>query len=139
MRLLSLVITSAISPAAVTPVYQATSGEPHNLTLQAAFTYGSGGISVDVYVQTSFDGGTTWVDIANFHFDHSTASGIYNLTRATSVTSQVTPTDGTLAPNTAIDGLLGSQFRLKYKSSGTYAGGTSLTVDAVTGGRLEPW
>ena len=102
---------------------------PHNLTLQATFTYGSGS-TTDAYVQTTLDGGLTWMDIANFHFTTSSATSVINLSAATPQTSQKTPGDGTLTSNTAVDGVLGPRFRVKYKSSGTYAGGTTLRIDA---------
>jgi hypothetical protein len=41
-------------------------------------------------------------------------------------------TDGTLAANTAKDGVLGALWRVKYTTVGTYAGGTTLNVDITT-------
>jgi hypothetical protein len=52
----------------------------------------------------------------------------------TPVTTQYTPTDGALAANTAKDGVLGTQYRVKYSSTGTYAGNTTLNVDIETTG-----
>jgi hypothetical protein len=100
--------------------------------VQANFTYGSGGTSADAYVQTSLDGGTTWTDIANFHFTTASARKIYNLSAATAVASIATPGDGALASNTAVDGILGTRFRVKYVTVGTYAGGTTLQLDAAS-------
>ena len=122
-------IANAIATPAVGEVV--SSGfAPRNLTLQATFTYGSGGTTTDAYVQTTLDGGLTWMDIANFHFTTSSATAVINLSAATPQTSQKTPSDGALASNTAVDGVLGPRFRVKYKSSGTYAGGTTLRIDA---------
>jgi hypothetical protein len=50
------------------------------------------------------------------------------------VTTQYTPTDGTLAANTAKDGLLGNMYRARFTSTGTYAGNTSVRIDLVTDG-----
>jgi hypothetical protein len=125
-------ITAAISPAVVGSVLRFRESSAHNLTIQANFVYGSGGTTVDAYVQTSFDGGATWTDIANFHFTTASARKIINLSSLTPVTTQATPTDGSMAANTAVDGLIGSQLRVKYGSSGTYAGGTTLEIDVVT-------
>ena len=122
-------IGNAIATPAVGEVANIGSA-PRNLTLQATFTYGSGGTTTDAYVQTTLDGGLTWMDIANFHFTTSSATAVINLSAATPQTSQKTPGDGTLASNTAVDGVLGPRFRVKYKSSGTYAGGTTLRIDA---------
>jgi len=124
-----ITITGAIATPAVGEVANIGSA-PRNLTLQATFTYGSGGTTTDAYVQTTLDGGLTWMDIANFHFTTSSATAVINLSAATPQTSQKTPADGTLASNTAVDGVLGPRFRVKYKSSGTYAGGTALRIDA---------
>jgi hypothetical protein len=43
------------------------------MLLYASFVYGSGGTSVDVWTQTSLDGGSTWIDVCNFHFLQATA------------------------------------------------------------------
>ena len=139
MRILSLpAITTAITPAAVSAVYQSR-GAPIDMTLQATFNFGSGvGTTCDCFVQTSVDN-LQWCDIANFHFDTSSARNLFNLSSNTSVTNQATPTDGTLTANTCTDGLLGHWFRCKYSSSGLYAGGTSLMIDAVSSSRLEKW
>jgi hypothetical protein len=134
----TLTITTAVSALTSTPLQSLTgSGRqflPTNMALQATFTYGSGGTSADAWVQTSFDGGTTWEDVANFHFTTSSARPIYNLSSLTVHTTQVTPTDGTLAANTANDGIFGTQWRVKYTTVGTYAGGTTLRVDAISNG-----
>lgn len=124
-------ITSAISTPAVSgPMI--LNGAPRNLTAQATFAYGSGGTSVDAYLQVTLDNGATWTDVANFHFTTASARKVINLSAATPVTTQVTPTDGSMTSNTAQDGVLGPQFRVKYQSSGTYAGGTTVRVDVTS-------
>lgn len=127
MNLLNQPITTAISTMAT--VAARIMAGPRNLAVQGNFTYGSGGTTVDAWLQTSIDGGQTWIDIAQFHFTTSSARFVYNLNGQTPVTTEYTPTDGTLASNTSKDGILGSQFRVKYSSTGTYAGGTSLSID----------
>lgn len=107
---------------------------PTSVTLQGTFTYGSGGTSADAWVQTSLDGGGTWTDVANFHFTTSSARFVYNLSSATPVTTEYTPTDGTLGANTAKDGVIGPVWRVKYTTVGTYAGGTALRIDAFANG-----
>jgi hypothetical protein len=138
----SLTITAAIS-AVATPTLQAVIGggltTPRNLTAQAKFVYGtSGGTTVDAYLQTSLDGGATWIDIANFHFTTASATKIVNLSSATPVTTLATPGDGALASNTAIDGILGPIYRVKYVSTGTYVGATTLQID-IQGARFTPF
>nr|WP_294549961.1 hypothetical protein [uncultured Rhodopila sp.] len=127
MNLLTLPLTAAISPAAATTPAK-LNGTPRNLTVQANFTWGSGGTTADAYLQTSLDGGLTWTDIANFHFTTSSARFVFNLNAQTPVTTEYTPTNGAIAANTCKDGVLGPQFRVLYQSSGTYAG-TTLAVD----------
>lgn len=107
---------------------------PTNVTLQGSLTYGSGGTTADAWVQTSLDGGGTWTDIANFHFTTASARFQFNLSSSTPVTTEYTPTDGSLAANTAKDGIIGPQFRVKYTTVGTYAGGTTLRIDAFANG-----
>ena len=134
-------ITAAVSPAVVTP-WVPFNGTPRNLAVQANFVYGSGGTSVDVYIQTSLDGKATATDIANFHFTTSSARYGCNITTSeplgTPLSSATAPdkqtpnnalTDGAMSSNTAQDGLLGPYVRVKYQSSGTYAGGTTVQVD----------
>jgi hypothetical protein len=136
-NLLALPITTAVT-AQVSPVLRSRDGTvPRNATIQCNLTYGSGGTTIDAWVQTSFDGGATWNDMANCHYGTSGGRFQYNLSAATPVTTEYTPTDGTLSPNTSKDGLLGTQFRVKYTTVGTYAGGTNLSID-LAGLRLAP-
>jgi hypothetical protein len=136
-RLLSLpAITTAIV-STTSPVYQ-TSHAALDLTLQATFTFGSGvGTTCNCFAQTSIDGGSHWVDVASFSFGTASESYIFNLSSETPVTSQYTPTDGTLAANTCVDGILGNLFRCKFSTTGTYGGNTSLAVDAISSSRME--
>jgi hypothetical protein len=107
-------------------------GTPREIAIQANFTYGSGGTSVDAYVQSSIDNGVTWFDIANFHFTTSSAIRQFNLCSSTPQTTQKTPTSGSLAANTCIDGIMGQTFRTLYVTTGTYGGTTNLSIDIAT-------
>ena len=136
MIILNLPITTAVT-ALVTPSFQlraGSQGSPDSLTLQGTFTYGSGGTTADAWVQTSLDGGVTWVDIANFHFTTANARLVYNLSPNTPVTTQYTATDGTLGVNTSKDGIQGNMFRVKYTTTGTYATSTVMRIDAIIDG-----
>jgi hypothetical protein len=86
-------------------------------------------------VQTSIDGGSTWVDIAQCHFALASLREGYNLSGLVAVGSATTFTDGTLASNTSVGGILGNRYRVTYATTGTYAGNTTLNVD-VQFGRL---
>jgi hypothetical protein len=105
-------------------------GIAQGVALQANFTYGSGGTSATVWVQTSLDGGGTWIDVANFAFTTSSALGMFNLSASTPLTTRLTPTDGSLSSDTSQSGIIGSLWRTKLTSVGTYAGSTTLRVDA---------
>lgn len=124
--LLSQTITTANSIAGGT-VTKAT-GNVVSAVCEAIFTYGSGGTSSTAYLQTSLDGGTTWIDIACFAFTTSSASKVVNLSARTPVGTLYTPTDGSLTDNTSKDGILGDQFRVKWVTVGTYAGSTTLKI-----------
>jgi hypothetical protein len=101
------------------------------ITLQCKFVYGSGGTAAKVYVQTSFDRGSTWVDIACFAHTTASLTRLYALNCfSSSITDIYTATDGSLADDTAKKGLVGDRLRVKYVTTGTYAGSTTLQVDA---------
>ena len=117
---------SASTKSAVSGLGRTKSGAIHCI-----FDYGSGGTTAKVWVQTSFDGGTTWVDIANFAHTTSDLSRVYNLSALTPITTVYTVTDGSLADDTAKDGLIGDRLRVKFTSTGTYAGTTTMKVYAV--------
>jgi hypothetical protein len=125
-----VVITVAVSTAVAGPVITVPPSGLRNLTAQCIVTYGSSGTTIDAYLQTSLDGGNTWIDIRNFHATTSAFNNIVNLTSGTAVTTAVTPTDGSMSSNTGQDGIIGSLLRVKYKSSGTYAGNTTLACYA---------
>jgi hypothetical protein len=127
-----LAITTAISATATTPITKL--GGLQYLACEAIFVYGSGGTNATAYVQTSYDQGTTWVDMMAFQFLTATLSKIAAISSdvafAVSTYAPATPTDGTLTVNTCVQGIFGDRLRLKYVTTGTYAGGTTLAVYA---------
>ena len=128
-----LTITAAVSATATTPTTGL--GGMKALSVEAIFTYGSGGTTAKAYVQTSFDGGTTWVDIMCFAFTTATASKISTTTCLIAPAAQAAaPTDGSLADNTVIQGTLGDRLRVKYVTTGTYGGSTTLAIHAIAKG-----
>jgi hypothetical protein len=133
--LLNSTITTAITASVTTPE-QLRDGNPESVIIQGMFVYGSGGTAVDTWVQTSVDEGVTWTDVANCHFTTANARFLFNLSALTPVVTEYVPTDGTLAANTAKDGLLGPLWRCKTTTTGTYAGGTVLRVDVAPRGRM---
>lgn len=101
------------------------------MAAQLRLAYGSGGTSIKAYLQTSLDEGVTAIDIACVVFGMASEIAALNFSALTPKTAQVTPTDGALTDDTAIDGILGDRFRIKLVSVGTYAG-------TVFSGRINP-
>lgn len=128
LQLMNETITTA--QTAATKVVVSGLARAATLNVQCIFTYGGGGTSAKVWVQTSFDGGVTWMDIANFA--HTTASlnraAVFSILGSSAI---ATVTDGTLADNTLSDGFLGDQLRVKFTSTGTYNTNTTCKVYAV--------
>jgi hypothetical protein len=99
------------------------------LTAQARFSWGSGGTACKLYLQTSIDDGNTAVDFACIAFGNAAGeSPVLNFSKLTPKTTQLIPTDGAMADDTAVDGLISSLVRCKIVTTGTYAGSTVLTV-----------
>lgn len=97
------------------------------VSAQANFTWGSGGTTVNAYLQTSFDSGTTWCDAISFtQFALASARMAASLVLVSSVSAAAT--DGTLVAATNAN-VFGPWWRVKYVVVGTYAGGTTLRVD----------
>lgn len=103
------------------------------VAIEANFVYGSGGTTVDVWVQTSLDGGANWIDIAQFAFLTTSLRKVHTVVMPAVVATRtnVTPLDGTLGDNLIQDGVLGDALRVKLTTVGTYAGGTTLDVNVV--------
>ncbi len=131
-----ITITAAATVTSPRVAQARRSDGPQHLSIEAQFVYGSAGTSAIAYVQTSFDGGATWMDVAALGFLTTTANKVVNLSSMTPVTTPVTPGDGALTVNTVQDGVFGDQWRVKVVSLGTYAGGTTLAV-SVNGAPLS--
>jgi hypothetical protein len=126
--LLSAIVTAPVTAAVTTPV-QFRGSVPKSVVIRANFTYGGGGATAQVWVQTSFDGGLTWADVAWFSVTTASAISVWEVSAATVHTAPITPTDGTLASATANDGLLGPLWRTKMTTTGVYAVGTTMRID----------
>jgi hypothetical protein len=99
-------------------------------SLQAQFQYGSGGVSVMVYFQTSFDQGQTPVDIAAFEFTNASGTDVVNLSALTPRATPLAPTQQALAAGSSNDGLLGDRLRVVVVVTGTYGNSTLLNATA---------
>lgn len=128
LTLLNATLAGAVTADVTAGVFVA--GRTESLTIQGVITVAGGGTTAKAWVQTSLDGGVTWVDIANFAFTTSTAARVYHLTPV-AITSIATPGDGALADNTAVNGILGEQYRVKLTTTGTYTGASSFKITAI--------
>jgi|SRR6516225_4460601 hypothetical protein len=93
---------------------------PQNSNVELLFSYGSGGTSVDVILQTSHDGGT-WKDTVRWA--QLTTSSKRAIWRASA-------SDSVLDPDTQFTAPSLSWWRVRYVVVGNYAN-TSLTVTAI--------
>lgn len=125
-------IGAAVAATATTAVLN-LSGSKY-LAFESVFLYGAGGTTVDAYLQTSLDGGLSWIDIANHNFTTAAASKVSAVSVTVALAAGITPTDGSLASNTILNGLLGGRIRLKWVTVGTYTGATSLACYAIIKG-----
>ena len=101
------------------------------LSCQARFAYGSGGTQANVYIQSSLDQGASWYDITNFEFTTASAVEAINLSGLNAITAPTALTNLALANNTTLNGPLGDRLQAVVVSSGTYAGGTLLSVNCA--------
>lgn len=131
LTLLNATLAAAVTGDVTAGVFAVPGGgRVESLVLFANFTRVGGGTTAKAWVQTSFDGGSNWMDIANFAFATTSALRAFHLTNA-AVTSIATPVDGTLADNTAVDGFLGLVYRVKLTTTGTYTGASGFVITAL--------
>jgi hypothetical protein len=130
-----LTITTALTAYTAGTPYGASGftnlGGARYVGFEAIFTYGSGGTTCKAWVQTSFDGGTTWLDVVNFAFTTASLNKVGAISAAIAAAAPATPTTQTLADNTMNNGLLGDRLRVVITTTGTYAGGTTLKIACV--------
>ena len=122
------VITTGVSSQSVAQAFIDRLDEMASVTLQANFTYGSGGTSVDVAIDTSLDQGASWIEIARFSFTTASAEKLFNVSGADKIEAAYSP--ATLSGDTAKSGILGDRLRARITSVGTYSGNTAVSVRA---------
>lgn len=98
-----------------------------DLLVEAAFVYGSGGTTAKAWVQTRVKGGT-WRDVMNFAFLIASLTKFQKVSIVTALAANIAASDAALADNTILDGFLGDELRIKYTTTGTYAGSTTLAL-----------
>ena len=107
----------------VVPLYSRAS----YFLVEAAFAYGAGGTTVKAWVQTRVTGGT-WRDVASFAFATTASTKWSAVHRETALAAAQVASDAALADDTILNGFLGDEVRVKYTTTGTYTGATTLTV-----------
>lgn len=138
-RDLLTVTADKTSPASNT--YQVTTGVAgfavfKALTFIATITGGTGG-ALDVLIETSPDGGTTWYEYAHFPQVSAAATATYRYAPAlndtivqvgkNNLSGSTLTTSMTLAANSAAGGHWGDMLRVRYVAgSGTSAGASQL-------------
>jgi hypothetical protein len=122
------VITSSVSAQGATIAYVDRLEGASAITLSANFTWGSGGTSLKVDVETSLNQGATWIPICRFAFTTSSAEKVANVSGMTPKTTAVSPS--ALSDDACLDGVLGDRLRAKITTVGTYAGNTAISVRA---------
>lgn len=115
------VITSGTSPAGTAQAFIDRFEGMQSLAIFCNFTYGSGGTTCALVVQTTFDD-TNWIDIARFDFTTSSGSKVTNLSAGSKAVTAV----AALGAEGVLDGILGAKVRARVTSTGTYAGNTSI-------------
>lgn len=125
-------ITTAVTKGTSTPITD-LEGVKY-IAAQAIFTYGSSGTTAKFYLQTSIDGGTTWTDIMCWSFTTSSSTKYHVVKKEIAVAADQAIKDNELTNNTILDGVIGDRIRISYTTTGTYAGSTTIKVDAILKG-----
>ena len=122
-------ITTAVTAQTTAPFQFAKGVPPGGVSIMIKVAYGSGGTTIAAWVQTSLDGGATWADVAAIAaVTTASVTSVFNVSTLTPKLTPIVLTDGSLAAGTAIDGIVGPLWRVKYTTTGTYAG-TTLTAE----------
>ncbi len=127
---------TATSPASATTVAQtavAGLGQYRSMLIFATIQGGTGG-TLDIYLQVSPDGGTTWVDYAHFPQLAAGAAAINRVWvvskagQQTTLTTVGTGTSPALAANTILGGDWGDRMRVVFVSGAGTTAGASQTI-----------
>lgn len=104
-------------------------GEAGDLTAVFDFDYGSGGTSLRLWLQTSFDGGTNWYDIISpSQFTTADDVQIFSVSAAGDLTTAPTEGSKALAAGTVQSGMIGDKVRVAGTVVGTYADSTITVI-----------
>ena len=123
--LATLAITTALTNSVQTAIVDLDGMSAANIV--AELLGASGGTSISALVQTTFDGGTTWLDIARFDFTTVAGKKYCNLQ---TIAAKAVTAYAALAAEGINDGLLGKQLRAAVSSVGGPYVNTTLNIRA---------
>jgi hypothetical protein len=112
-------VTVPLTAQAFSPIDDLDGIQAANLLCE--MTGGTAGTSIDVLAQTSFDDGTTWLDVAHFTFNN-TGSKKYVVLNA--LASKAVTAYSALGAEGVNDGLLGDMMQAVITTVGTYTNTT---------------
>jgi hypothetical protein len=134
-KLLSDTSPAAASTAAGTSI---VAGLAHARALTLVFgTVGATGGVLDVYLQTSYDGGATWYDYAHLTqltAGNAAATRVWHVDRTTAASTMVTIGSGTspaLAANAINGGAWGDAMRFLFVAGASTSAGAATTCTVV--------
>lgn len=120
-----------LATASITSPVTDTVSEPEvglgaftELTVQARWSPTGGGTSLIAYIETSIDGGVSWVDIARIDYATGSRLAVFGIVSG----SLAVATYAALSSEGTRAGFLGDRLRLRYTSTGTFSAGSQLTV-----------
>lgn len=131
----NITATSPSSPSTA-PAAQVISGVGRysSMSIYATIQGATGGV-LDIYIQTSFDGGNTWYDYAHYaQLAAGAASSIkyWSVSAGSQQTTATTVGSGTspaLAANTIVGGAFGDQIRVLFVAGASTSAGASQKID----------
>jgi hypothetical protein len=124
------VVTSQPDSQGVTQPYRDGLEGMLSATLQANFTYGSsGGTSIKVIWEISNDQGTTWCEVCRMALATASEENIVNLSALTPKTTPYTP--AALSDDSCVDGIIGTWWRARILTVGTYVGNAALSLRLI--------
>lgn len=88
------------------------------ISFEAVFAYGTGGTTCIAKIQTSFDGGTLWRDIARIDFAQANRTVHFNIE---ALAAKAIAAYADLSAEGLVHGVLGDRLRAQIISTGTYA------------------
>lgn len=122
---------TAAGATVIDSVQQATA-----LTLVATLVGATGG-TLDVYLQTSYDDGSTWVDFAHYPQLAAAAASsvrVWHVVKSlqqTTLTTVGTGTSPAIAANTIVGGTWGDRLRTVYVAGASTSAGAAVSIQVI--------